>query len=53
MSRVVVTGAGGGVGRAVMRHLSALGDRAALLARGEVGFWSVRRRRSKLKPARR
>ncbi|MBO0870992.1 MAG: SDR family NAD(P)-dependent oxidoreductase, partial [Micromonosporaceae bacterium] len=32
---VVVTGASGGVGRAVARRFAAAGDRVALLARGE------------------
>ena len=39
MSRVVVvTGASGGVGRAVARRFAARGDRVALLARGEAGL---------------
>jgi NAD(P)-dependent dehydrogenase (short-subunit alcohol dehydrogenase family) len=35
---VVVTGASGGVGRAVARQFGARGDRVALLARGEAGL---------------
>jgi NAD(P)-dependent dehydrogenase (short-subunit alcohol dehydrogenase family) len=35
---VVVTGASGGVGRAVARRFGARGDRVALLARGEAGL---------------
>jgi NAD(P)-dependent dehydrogenase (short-subunit alcohol dehydrogenase family) len=35
---VVVTGASGGVGRATAQAFGALGDRVALLARGEVGL---------------
>jgi NAD(P)-dependent dehydrogenase (short-subunit alcohol dehydrogenase family) len=35
---VVVTGASGGVGRAVARRLAGRGDRIALLARGEAGL---------------
>jgi NAD(P)-dependent dehydrogenase (short-subunit alcohol dehydrogenase family) len=35
---VVVTGASGGVGRAVVRRFAARGDRVALLARGEAGL---------------
>jgi NAD(P)-dependent dehydrogenase (short-subunit alcohol dehydrogenase family) len=35
---VVVTGASGGVGRAVVRQLGDLGDRVALIARGEAGL---------------
>jgi NAD(P)-dependent dehydrogenase (short-subunit alcohol dehydrogenase family) len=35
---VVVTGASGGIGRAVVRELAARGDRVALLARGETGL---------------
>src|SRR4051794_22999127 len=35
---VVVTGASGGVGRAVARQLGARGDRVGLLARGEAGL---------------
>ena len=39
MNRViVVTGASGGVGRAVARTFGARGDKVALLARGEVGL---------------
>ncbi|AXI76760.1 SDR family oxidoreductase [Peterkaempfera bronchialis] len=35
---VVVTGASGGVGRATARRFGAMGDRVALLARGETGL---------------
>ncbi|MEE1753923.1 SDR family oxidoreductase [Streptomyces sp. SP18CS02] len=35
---VVITGAGGGVGRATARALAARGDRVALLARGDKGL---------------
>ncbi|MEO7745637.1 MAG: SDR family NAD(P)-dependent oxidoreductase, partial [Actinomycetota bacterium] len=35
---VVVTGASGGIGRAVARAYGARGSRVALLARGEVGL---------------
>ncbi|GAA0585005.1 SDR family oxidoreductase [Paractinoplanes ferrugineus] len=38
MAVVVVTGASGGVGRAVARRFGARGDRVALLARGEKGL---------------
>ncbi|WP_433362610.1 SDR family oxidoreductase [Actinoplanes sp. CA-142083] len=38
MRVVVVTGASGGVGRAVARRFGARGDRVALLARGEKGL---------------
>ncbi|GIM90920.1 SDR family oxidoreductase [Paractinoplanes toevensis] len=38
MAVVVVTGASGGVGRAVARQFGARGDRVALLARGEKGL---------------
>jgi NAD(P)-dependent dehydrogenase (short-subunit alcohol dehydrogenase family) len=38
MSVIVVTGASGGVGRAVARLFGARGDRVALLARGENGL---------------
>jgi NAD(P)-dependent dehydrogenase (short-subunit alcohol dehydrogenase family) len=38
MSVIVVTGASGGVGRAVARRFAARGDRVALLARGEDGL---------------
>ena len=41
---VAVTGASGGVGRAVVREFAKRGDSVALLARGEVGLW-VRPRR--------
>jgi NAD(P)-dependent dehydrogenase (short-subunit alcohol dehydrogenase family) len=40
---VVVTGASGGIGRAVVRELAARGDRLALLARGEVGLAAAAR----------
>nr|WP_294694645.1 SDR family oxidoreductase [uncultured Friedmanniella sp.] len=40
---VVVTGASGGIGRAVVRELAARGDRLALLARGEVGLSAAAR----------
>lgn len=39
---VVVTGASGGVGRAVARRFGARGDRVALLARGEKGLDGAR-----------
>src|SRR5690348_6526772 len=35
---VVITGASGGVGRAVARRFGAQGDHVALLARGEAGL---------------
>src|SRR5215208_2464762 len=38
MPNVVVTGASGGVGRAVAREFAKRGDSIALLARGEVGL---------------
>jgi NAD(P)-dependent dehydrogenase (short-subunit alcohol dehydrogenase family) len=40
---VVVTGASGGIGRAVVRELAARGDRLALLARGEIGLAAAAR----------
>ena len=40
---VVVTGASGGIGRAVVRELAQRGDRMALLARGEVGLAAAAR----------
>jgi len=40
---VVVTGASGGIGRAVVRELAARGDRLALLARGEAGLAAAAR----------
>jgi NAD(P)-dependent dehydrogenase (short-subunit alcohol dehydrogenase family) len=40
---VVVTGASGGIGRAVVRELAARGDRLALLARGETGLAAAAR----------
>ena len=40
---VVVTGASGGIGRAVVRELAQRGDRLALLARGEVGLAAAAR----------
>ena len=40
---VVVTGASGGIGRAVVRELAARGDRLALLARGEAGLSAAAR----------
>ncbi|MFL6066022.1 MAG: SDR family oxidoreductase [Friedmanniella sp.] len=40
---VVVTGASGGIGRAVVRELAARGDRLALLARGERGLAAAAR----------
>ena len=40
---VVVTGASGGIGRAVVRELAQRGDRVALLARGEVGLAAAAR----------
>lgn len=40
---VVVTGASGGVGRAVARAFAERGDRVALLARGEAGLEGARR----------
>lgn len=39
---VVVTGATGGIGRAVVRAFAARGDRVALLARGEEGLAAAR-----------
>ena len=38
---VVVTGASGGIGRAVARAFGARGDQVGLLARGEVGLDSA------------
>ncbi len=35
---VVVTGASGGVGRAIAQQFGARGDKVALLARGQVGL---------------
>ncbi len=40
---VVVTGASGGIGRAVVRELAQRGDRLALLARGEAGLAAAAR----------
>ncbi len=40
---VVVTGASGGIGRAVVRELAHRGDRIALLARGETGLAAAAR----------
>ncbi len=40
---VVVTGASGGIGRAVVRELARRGDRIALLARGETGLAAAAR----------
>lgn len=40
---VVVTGASGGIGRAVVRELAARGDRLALLARGVAGLEAAAR----------
>jgi NAD(P)-dependent dehydrogenase (short-subunit alcohol dehydrogenase family) len=40
---VVITGASGGIGRAVVRELASRGDRLALLARGQAGLAAAAR----------
>ena len=42
---VAVTGASGGVGRAVVREFAKRGDSIALLARGEIGLAAAAARR--------